>query len=106
MTLEQVPDERLQQRIYDANRAREVLENEAFSGAFEAIESEVIEEWKKSPARDAEGREKLWTYLTLLKKVRMQLEATMKDGQIAELDLNHNRSLRQRVKDGWDSLTE
>ncbi|MDE1997645.1 MAG: hypothetical protein KGN37_17125 [Burkholderiales bacterium] len=99
-------DERLHQRIYDGNRAKEVLENEAFAKAFEDIESEVVEAWKKSPARDEEGREKLWQYLTLLGKVKTQLEASMRDGQLAELDLNHQRTLKERVMDGWHSLTE
>lgn len=93
------------QRIHDAARAREVLENEAFNAAFKEIEQEVLDKWKNSPARDAEGREKLWTYLTLLTKVRMHLESKMQDGKQAELDLEYRRSLRQRVKDGWDSLT-
>lgn len=99
-------DDRLQSRVYDGNRAREVLENEAFDGAFTAIEQELTEAWKNSPARDEAGRQKIWEYLTLLKKVRTHLEATLQDGKVAELDLNHRRSLAQRARDGWSSLTE
>lgn len=99
-------DTRLQNRVYDGNRAREVLENEAFEGAFTAIEQELVEAWKTSPARDEAGRQKIWEYLTLLKKVKTHLESTLQDGKVAELDLNHRRTVAQRVRDGWDSLTE
>ena len=99
-------DDRLQKRVYDGNRAREVLENEAFEGAFVAIEQELTEAWKKSPARDEAGRQKIWEYLTLLKKVRTHLEATLQDGKVAELDLNHRRTLKERVRDGWNSFNE
>jgi len=99
-------DDRLQKRVYEGNRAREVLENEAFDGAFNAIELELVEAWKTSPARDEAGRQEIWKYLTLLKKVKTQLESTLQDGKVAELDLNHRRTLAQRVRDGWDSLVE
>jgi hypothetical protein len=99
-------DSRLQQRIYDGNRAKEVLENEVFQGAFLAIELEMTETWKKSPARDAEGREKIWQYLMLLQKVKTHLEATMQDGKVADLDLEHRRTVAQRLRDGWNSFSE
>ena len=57
----------LDQRLYMGDRAREVIENEAFIAAFEAIEKEVTEQWMNSPARDEAGREKCWTYLMLLR---------------------------------------
>ena len=60
----------LEQRLYEGDRAREVLENEAFIAAFDATEKEVIEQWTNSPARDVEGREKLWQYLMILRKVK------------------------------------
>ena len=95
----------LEQRLYNGDRAREVLENEEFVAAFGAIETELIEAWKTSPARDLEGREKLWAYLHLLSKLKTQLTQTMETGKLAKLDLEHQRTVRQRIKDGWGSLT-
>ena len=89
----------LEDRLYLGNRAKEVIENEAFTEAFKAIEDEVIETWKNTPARDAEGRERLWTYLTLLKKVRTQLETTLETGKLAQLELNHRQSAMDKLKD-------
>jgi hypothetical protein len=89
----------LEQRLYNGDRAREVLENEEFIAAFGAIEQELIEAWKTSPARDPEGREKLWAYLHLLAKLKTQLTRTLETGKLAKLDLEHQRGLRQKVKD-------
>lgn len=96
----------LEQRLYSGDRAREVLENEAFINAFDSIEQEIINQWKQAPARDAEGREKLWAYLHLLSKLKAQLTQTLETGKLAMLELEHQRSIKQRMRDGWASLTE
>jgi hypothetical protein len=90
----------LEKRLYDGDRAKEVLENEAFIAAFEAIEKEVIDQWTNSPARDEAGREKLWAYLHLLKKVRTHLQSTLETGTLAKLELQHQQTLRDRAA-GW-----
>ncbi|MDE2100274.1 MAG: hypothetical protein KGL39_23690 [Patescibacteria group bacterium] len=87
----------LEQRHIAGARAREVLENEAFQDAFSAIESELIEQWKTSPARDQEGREKIWTYLSMLRKVKATLEATMDSGKLAALEIEHKKTMRERL---------
>ena len=88
----------LEQRLHAGSRAKEVLENEAFIDAFEAIEKEVIEQWTNSPARDQDGREKLWSYLHLLKKVRTHLTSTLETGKLAQIELQHQQSLRDRAR--------
>ena len=90
----------LEQRLYSGDRAREVLENEAFIAAFEAIEKEVIDQWTNSPARDEAGREKLWSYLHLLRKVRTHLQSTLETGKLAQLELQHQQTLTDRAR-GW-----
>lgn len=90
----------LEERLFMGDRAKEVLENEAFVEAFEAIEKEVIEQWTNSPARDAEGREKLWSYLHLLRKVKQHLTSTLETGKLAQLDLQHRQTLLDRVRSG------
>lgn len=90
----------LEDRLFLGDRAKEVLENEAFSAAFDATEKEVIEQWTNSPARDAEGREKLWQYLMLLRKVKANLQTTLETGTLAKLELQHQQSLRDKAR-GW-----
>jgi hypothetical protein len=88
----------IEERIYEANRARDVLENEVFQQVFADIEKEVIEQWKTSPARDEAGREKLWIYLSMLNKVKKHLESSLESGKLANLELDHKRTLAERAK--------
>lgn len=88
-----------EQAIYRANRAKEVVENEAYIEAFSSIEQELTEQWKQSPARDSEGREKIWLMQKLLAKVKLALESTMDSGKLAVAELNHRQTLRERAKD-------
>lgn len=90
----------LEQRLHAGSRAKEVLENEEFHAAFDAVEKDILDKWTNSPARDAEGRESLWQYLMLLRKVKSQLTTTLETGKLAELDLKHKQSLMDRMKTG------
>ncbi len=89
----------IEQRRHNGARAQEVLENEAFQQAFSDIENEIREKWANSPARDSEGREKLWMYLSMLKKVKAQLETTLETGKLATMELEHKKSMLERLKD-------
>lgn len=83
----------LEQRRYDGDLARQVLENEAFSRAFADIEQEYTQAWINAPARDHEGREELWKMVKLLHKLRSTLESTLGDGKIARAELEHQERL-------------
>ena len=90
----------LEERLYLGDRAREVIENEAFIAAFEATEKEVVDQWMQSPARDQEGREKLWQYLSMLRKVKANLQTTLETGKLAQLELQHKRTMADKAR-GW-----
>jgi hypothetical protein len=85
----------LEERLYLGDRAREVIENEAFIAAFEATEKEVVDQWMQSPARDQDGREKLWQYLSMLRKVKANLQTTLETGKLAQLELRHQRTMEE-----------
>jgi predicted SnoaL-like aldol condensation-catalyzing enzyme len=89
----------LEQNLYNGSRAREVLDNEQFQEAFEAIEKELIDAWKQSPQRDQEGRERIHQYLSLLQKVKSHLVSTMETGKLAELEVRHKQTLLERARE-------
>ena len=95
----------LGQRIYNGERAREVLENEAYIQVFADTEQEILTQWKSSPARDQEGREKLWLMLSLLQKLQLNLQATFDTGKLARLELEHKRNLAERVRDARSAFS-
>ena len=88
----------LEGRIYNADRAKEVLENEAFQQVFADAKQEITEQWTKSPARDQDGREKLWLMLSMLNKLEAMLQSSLDSGKLAKLDLAHEKSLMERAK--------
>lgn len=91
----------LEERIYDGNRARECLENEQFNWAFESIEQELTNAWRTSPARDEAGREKIYLTLQLLTKLKATLTSSLETGKLADLDLQHKKSIMDRAKGIW-----
>lgn len=88
-----------QQRIYDGNRAREVLENEAYIKAFSDLKAEITDKWQNSPSRDSQGRETLYLMLGLTNKLEGLLKDSLISGKQATLDLEHKRTLAERAKD-------
>lgn len=88
----------LEQRIYHADRAREVLENEAYQQVFADAKQEITDQWTKSPARDQDGREKLWLMLSLLNKLETMLQASLDSGKLAKAELQHQKTLAERAK--------
>jgi hypothetical protein len=77
----------LEERIYEGNRAKECLENEAFIWAFEGIEQEL------------EGREKIYLSLQLLTKLKATITHSMETGKLADLELQHRKTLADRAKE-------
>lgn len=93
------------ERLHRGSRAREVLDSEEFTAAFDAIEQELTDAWKTSPQRDEDGRQRLFLALTMLSKVKASLTTTMETGQLALLEIQHKRSMLEQAKDavGWNS---
>lgn len=89
-----------EEHLYRGTRAKECLENEEFSRAFDAIEEELTQAWKTSPQRDEAGRQKLFECLTMLHKVRQVLVTTMESGKLALLELQHqNPTMREKSRE-------
>jgi hypothetical protein len=89
----------IEQRIYDGNRAKEVLENEAFIAVFADTKNEVIKKWTETPARDTEGREKCFDYLVMLQKIEAHLTTSLQTGKLAELDLIRLNKIAAKKKE-------
>ena len=81
----------------DAHRgeeARRLLEHPLLVEAFEVLEQEITERWSNSPARDAEGREKLWMTLKLLHRLHAQITSVAETGQIAKATIAQRLGLK------------
>jgi len=67
-----------------ADRAKEILENPLVIEAFETIERELTKALMNSPARDAEGREKLYLMNQLLGRVKKHFASVVNNGAMAK----------------------
>jgi len=80
-------DDKTELEIKRGHDAAQLLGHPMLVDAFHDIETEIVNKWQTSPARDAEGREKLWTMLHLLRRVRAHLEAHVETGMVAQATL-------------------
>lgn len=80
-------DDKAELEIKRGHDATQLLAHPLLVDAFGAIESEILDKWQNSPARDAEGREKLWTMLHLLRRVKVHLESHVETGKVAQATL-------------------
>jgi hypothetical protein len=79
-------------------RANELMSDEIMVEAFTLLDQRLTNEWANSPARDTDGRERLWMMLKLLKSVEGHLKEVATTGKMASLKLEQERTLMQRAK--------
>ena len=89
----------IEQRIYDGSRAREVLDNEVFQAVFADIRKDLIESWENIPStsENTPARDRIHLSLTLLGKVKACIQQSLETGKLAQMDLEHKRTLAERL---------
>ncbi len=78
--------------------AQMLLDNELLRQALDAIESEVVDQWEKCPARDAEGKEALWQLFKTSKKFRALLNGYVQTGKLASENLKRFDEKESRLR--------
>lgn len=96
-------DPQLLQEQERGRRASELLENPLLLEAIQQMRQEFQAAWINSPARDSEGREKLWHLVKLVDKLESYLRETVTTGRMASVQIEERRTLLQRMKDGINS---
>ena len=87
-------ENKLREQAVRAARAKALLEDELFAEAFVWLEAECIKAWKASPARDDDGRQRIWRQIQALNQVNDYLRLLVRDGKIAYEELE--RLARER----------
>ena len=81
-------EDKLQAAISRGARAEALLNNDLLQEAFARLEQDYIEAWKISPARDTDGRERLWQAVNIVAKVRDHMVNVVNDGKLSQRHLN------------------
>lgn len=82
-----------------AAKARELLDNSVLTEALDLLEKDVYRLWLQCPARDDDGKERLWRLAKTAQTFRTILMEFIKTGEYAEAQLlaqEKSRSLFQR----------
>ncbi len=67
--------------------AQALLDNDLFNEALASIERDLITAWKSTPPRDTDGRERCWSAITQLGKIKGYIESVLTDGKMAAAQL-------------------
>lgn len=76
-----------EQEVERGRQAAAILENPAFKAAVDALESTYADDWKNTPAADAQGRERLYIALQVSRDFVAHLVAMVASGKISAQQL-------------------
>jgi len=78
--------------------ARALLDNALFNEALASIERDLIEAWKITPPRDTDGRERCWTAIQQLGRLKGYFESALNDGKLAAHQLKELAESAERKR--------
>ena len=90
--------QQLETEVERARQAREITEHPLWAEAFDAYRKRLMDEWAASPARDTDGREKLWLMVKTASAVERHLAEILETGKLASIQMEKKRSLLERAK--------
>lgn len=66
--------------------AQQLVDHPLWAEAWEEHETQLMEQWRLSKARDTEGRENIWLMLKIGQKVRKRIEKHIETGKLVALE--------------------
>jgi len=77
----------LNKQISRGQKAKELLEEPLLQDSLKAIRNKLDIEWKNSPLRDVEGREKIFFLVKAIDELEAMLISEMETGKLASEQL-------------------
>lgn len=81
-------EDKLQTALQRGGQAEGLLKSELLNLTFDYLEAEYIKAWRIMPAKDTDGREKLWLAVNVIGKVRDHLQTVLNNGKMAKADID------------------
>lgn len=88
-------EQELFEHIHRGNDAKQLLENPLLKDAFISVRESIHQKWSESPARDTEGREKLWQMLSLLKMLENHIKGFIETGEQSDIIMKDESKRRK-----------
>lgn len=76
-----------EQEVERGRQAAAILENPAFKEAVDALEKTYTDDWRNTPAADAQGRERLYVALQVSRDFMGHLVSMVASGKISAQQL-------------------
>ena len=70
------------EQVHRANHAQELKDNPILQEALETWQKDLMKAWENSPARDAEGREKLFLMVQASKQFQTYIQTLVDNGKM------------------------
>jgi hypothetical protein len=86
-----------EQAIERGNHAARLLSDSLYVESFDKVRQALLAKFESSPARDTEGRERLYMMLKALNDARAVLEQVMNDGKVAHHLVEQERRFKLKV---------
>jgi len=77
-------EDEIARQINEMAQAAALQNNEFLWKQFDHLKNEYIAAWQITPARDTDGRERLWQAVQVVGKVRDHLRQVLDDGKLAQ----------------------
>jgi hypothetical protein len=77
----------LNKQISRGQKAKELLEEPLLQDSLKAIRNKLDTEWKNSPLRDVEGREKIFFLVKAIDELEAMLISEIETGKLASQQL-------------------
>lgn len=82
-----------QLKIDRAQKAERILKDDLYQESFELTRQAIFQKIEATPIRDTEGLTQLRMCLKLLTDVRANLEQVLRDGKVAEFNIEEKKRL-------------
>jgi hypothetical protein len=89
-------EDKLQRDIVRGAHAKALMDNELLQEAFAKLEVDYIAAWRTTAARDNDARERLWTAVNVLGKVKDHLARVLAHGKLAQRQLDELNAKEKR----------
>ena len=81
-------EDKIQRQINEMAQAVQLLNNEFLWKQFDNLKQDYITAWQITPARDSDGRERLWQAVQVVALVKQNLQTVLDAGKLAKQDLD------------------
>jgi len=86
---------KINQRKSRGARAEQLLQDEFFKETLEKIEQDYIAAWRRSDPKDIDGREVLYSAISVVADIINHIKSIAADGRMAQKELENLEKLRQ-----------